>query len=89
MKHPAEAFKPAPTQALITIGIDVSKDHLDAARHPSGDSLRVPNPARAVRSCCGGSANQGASQGSCSNQLALITACWRNVSRPSDCRSSK
>jgi transposase len=43
MMHPAEAFKPAPTQALITIGIDVSKDHLDAARHPSGDSLRVPN----------------------------------------------
>ena len=43
MMHPAEAFKPAPTDALITIGIDVSKDHLDAARHPSGDSLRVPN----------------------------------------------
>ena len=32
MMHPAEAFKPAPTDALITIGIDVSKDHLDAAK---------------------------------------------------------
>ena len=43
MMHQAEAFKPAPTDALITIGIDVSKDHLDAARHPSEDNLRVPN----------------------------------------------
>ena len=27
----------------VTIGIDVSKDHLDAARHPSGDTTRVAN----------------------------------------------
>lgn len=31
------------TGPSITIGIDVSKDHLDAARHPAGDTLRVPN----------------------------------------------
>ena len=40
MMHPAEAFKPAPTDALITIGIDLSKDHLDAA-HREQEQPRI------------------------------------------------
>ena len=30
----------------ITIGIDVSKEHLDAARYPSGETIRVTNTQR-------------------------------------------
>ncbi|MBB2167641.1 IS110 family transposase [Gluconacetobacter aggeris] len=41
--HPTAASKPEATTVLITIGIDVSKDHLDAARHPGGDTVRVAN----------------------------------------------
>ncbi|MBB2177560.1 IS110 family transposase, partial [Gluconacetobacter johannae] len=43
MTHPATASKPEPQPASITIGIDVSKDHLDAARHPGGETVRVAN----------------------------------------------
>lgn len=43
MTHPAEASKQEAQAVSITIGIDVSKDHLDAARHPAGDTLRVAN----------------------------------------------
>ncbi|MCA3491877.1 MAG: IS110 family transposase, partial [Rhodobacter sp.] len=31
-----------------TIGIDVSKDHLDAHALPTGTALRVPNTARGI-----------------------------------------
>jgi transposase len=37
------ASKPSTSGTSITIGIDVSKDHLDAARYPSGDTTRVAN----------------------------------------------
>ncbi|GCE90380.1 transposase [Komagataeibacter diospyri] len=43
MTHPTAASKPEATTVSITIGIDVSKDHLDAARHPGGDTVRVAN----------------------------------------------
>jgi len=43
MTHPVAASKPASPTSSITIGIDVSKDHLDAARHPGGDTVRVAN----------------------------------------------
>jgi transposase len=43
MTHPAEASKREAKIPPITIGIDVSKDHLDAARHPTRETLRVPN----------------------------------------------
>ncbi|MFW7267700.1 IS110 family transposase [Gluconacetobacter sp. Hr-1-5] len=43
MTHPATASKPEPQPTSITIGIDVSKDHLDAARHPGGETVRVAN----------------------------------------------
>ncbi len=43
MAYLAEASKPEPPPASLTIGIDVSKDHLDAARHPGGDTVRVAN----------------------------------------------
>ncbi len=39
----AAVSKPLAEDKPITIGIDVSKDHLDAACHPSGDSMRVTN----------------------------------------------
>ena len=35
--------KTSSSDTPVTIGIDVSKDHLDAARHPSGDTTRVAN----------------------------------------------
>ena len=37
------ASKSTSPEVLITIGIDVSKDHLDAARYPSGETIRVTN----------------------------------------------
>ena len=43
MTHPVAASKAELPPASITIGIDVSKDHLDAARHPGGDTVRVAN----------------------------------------------
>jgi len=43
MTHAAEASKAEAIPASITIGIDVSKDHLDAARHPGGDTIRIAN----------------------------------------------
>lgn len=43
MTHVADASKHEATTASITIGIDVSKDHLDAGRHPGGDTVRVAN----------------------------------------------
>ncbi|MCQ9155953.1 hypothetical protein [Acidomonas methanolica] len=43
MAYLAEASKPEPPPASLTIGIDVSKDHLDAARHPGGDTAGVAN----------------------------------------------
>ncbi|MFT8646526.1 hypothetical protein [Gluconacetobacter sp.] len=39
----ATASKPEPQPAPITIGIDVSEDHLDAARHPGGETICVAN----------------------------------------------
>lgn len=43
MTRSTETSKPEATTASITIGVDVSKDHLDAARHPGGETLRVAN----------------------------------------------
>ncbi|MFW7270004.1 IS110 family transposase [Gluconacetobacter sp. Hr-1-5] len=43
MTHPLVTSKPELHPASITIGIDVSKDHLDAARYPSGETVRVTN----------------------------------------------
>lgn len=43
MTHQVAASKAELPPALITIGIDVSKDYLDAARHPGGDTVRVAN----------------------------------------------
>ncbi|CAM2766158.1 hypothetical protein [Komagataeibacter xylinus] len=39
--HPATASTPEPQPASITIGIDISMNHLDAAHHPGGDTIRV------------------------------------------------
>jgi len=43
MTHPVAASKANLLPPSITIGIDVSKDHLDAARHLGGETLRVAN----------------------------------------------
>jgi len=43
MTHPVAASKPVSLSASITIGVDVSKNHLDAARHPNGDTIRGAN----------------------------------------------
>ncbi|AOX18600.1 IS110 family RNA-guided transposase [Kozakia baliensis] len=43
MTHPVAASKLESSPASITIGIDVSKDHLDASRHPGGETIRVAN----------------------------------------------
>jgi transposase len=43
MTHLTAVSKPEPTMTPITIGIDGSKDHLDVARHPGGDTLRIEN----------------------------------------------
>ena len=43
MTSATAASKPSTSDTSITIGIDVSKDHLDAARYPSGDTTRVAN----------------------------------------------
>jgi len=43
MTSAAAVSKPPASDTPITIGIDVSKDHLDAARYPSGDTTRVAN----------------------------------------------
>ncbi len=43
MTPATEVSKPSTSDTSITIGIDVSKDHLDAARYPSGDTTRVAN----------------------------------------------
>lgn len=43
MTHLVAASKADLPPASITIGIDVSKDHLDVARHPGGEALRVAN----------------------------------------------
>lgn len=43
MTHAVAASKTGLPPASITIGIDVSKDYLDAARHPGGETLRVAN----------------------------------------------
>lgn len=43
MALPVAASKAELPPASITIGIDVSTDHLDAARHPGSDTVRVAN----------------------------------------------
>ena len=43
MMHSVAASKADLPPASITVGIDVSKDYLDAARHPGGETLRVAN----------------------------------------------
>ncbi|WP_264784715.1 IS110 family transposase, partial [Gluconobacter cerinus] len=43
MTHRVAASKAELPPASITIGIDVSKDYLDAARHPGGDTVRIAN----------------------------------------------
>lgn len=43
MMHPVAASKADLPPASIPIVIDVSKDHLDPARHPGGETLRVAN----------------------------------------------
>ena len=43
MAHSVDNSKLTVNPALFTIGIDVSKQHLDAARHPTGETLRVDN----------------------------------------------
>lgn len=43
MMHPVAASKAELPPASLTIGIDISKDHLGAARHPDGDTIRVAN----------------------------------------------
>jgi transposase len=43
MTQHTEDSKPTAKPLSIAIGIDVSKHHLDAARYPSGETLRVEN----------------------------------------------
>jgi transposase len=43
MTPTSEISKQFSSDTPITVGIDVSKDHLDAARYPSGDKTRVAN----------------------------------------------
>jgi transposase len=43
MTHSAEDSKATVRPTSITVGIDVSKHHLDAARYPTGETLRVDN----------------------------------------------
>lgn len=43
MTPTAAVSEPSSSYTPITIGIDVSKDHLDAARYPSGETTRVAN----------------------------------------------
>gem|GEM_PF-4065427 len=56
MKNLVTAAEPELPPASITIGIDVSKDHLDAARHPGGETIRVDNTRKGRRPCYAGSA---------------------------------
>jgi len=43
MMHSADISRPELQPASITIGIDVSKDYLDAAHYPGEETTRVPN----------------------------------------------